>query len=166
MQLDISKIAASSAEGEKLFFDGESELMPVCFCGNDFTFPGKAKLSGTVTNKAGAFFLEMKVCGVSETPCARCGNPVRKGFDFNLNEKLIKSGGAADDDAVVIDGFSLNLDEFAVNGFLMNSSAKYLCSEECKGLCPVCGKNLNEGDCLCGKEQSDPRFDILDNFKF
>ena len=39
----------------------------------------------------------------------------------------------------------------------------YICSEECKGLCPICGQNLNDGECSCDKEQTDPRFDILDN---
>jgi uncharacterized protein len=38
---------------------------------------------------------------------------------------------------------------------------KKLCSEECKGLCPKCGKNLNDGPCNCKDEKVDPRWEPL-----
>lgn len=41
---------------------------------------------------------------------------------------------------------------------------KILCREDCKGLCPVCGKNLNEGSCSCESEDIDPRLEALRNF--
>ena len=39
-----------------------------------------------------------------------------------------------------------------------------LCSEGCRGLCPVCGKNLNDGDCGCGNDDTDPRLEALRDF--
>jgi len=42
---------------------------------------------------------------------------------------------------------------------------KPLCKEDCRGLCPTCGKDLNEGDCGCPKEALDPRFAILKDLK-
>ena len=39
-----------------------------------------------------------------------------------------------------------------------------LCSQDCLGLCPQCGANLNLGPCGCKKESRDPRFDVLRNF--
>lgn len=41
---------------------------------------------------------------------------------------------------------------------------KILCREDCKGLCPVCGKNLNEDQCSCESENIDPRLEALRNF--
>ena len=41
---------------------------------------------------------------------------------------------------------------------------KVLCREDCKGLCPSCGKNLNEGECSCKNEDIDPRLEALRNF--
>ena len=38
---------------------------------------------------------------------------------------------------------------------------KVLCREDCKGLCPVCGKDLNDGDCGCDRTERDPRFESL-----
>ena len=45
--------------------------------------------------------------------------------------------------------------------FLMNVEGKYLCSEDCKGLCQHCGADLNEGDCGCSQENIDPRWAAL-----
>ncbi|MBQ6970888.1 MAG: DUF177 domain-containing protein [Synergistaceae bacterium] len=41
---------------------------------------------------------------------------------------------------------------------------KVLCREDCKGLCPSCGKNLNEGECSCAEDDIDPRLEALRNF--
>ena len=41
---------------------------------------------------------------------------------------------------------------------------KVLCKEDCKGLCPNCGMNLNEGSCSCQNENVDPRLEALRNF--
>lgn len=38
---------------------------------------------------------------------------------------------------------------------------KVVCREDCKGLCPVCGKDLNKGDCDCDTTYRDPRFESL-----
>ena len=48
---------------------------------------------------------------------------------------------------------------------LLNLPLKPLCSEDCKGLCSVCGANLNISDCNCKKEELDPRWEKLRNLK-
>ena len=45
--------------------------------------------------------------------------------------------------------------------FILDMETKFLCKEDCKGLCPSCGKNLNLGPCGCRKE-IDPRFAVLE----
>lgn len=41
---------------------------------------------------------------------------------------------------------------------------KVLCKEDCKGICPNCGKDLNESECNCQNEIIDPRLEALQNF--
>jgi uncharacterized protein len=43
----------------------------------------------------------------------------------------------------------------------LSKPMKPLCSETCKGLCPLCGKNLNRAQCTCKKEETDPRWEPL-----
>lgn len=59
---------------------------------------------------------------------------------------------------------TLNLSDQVWESLLMLLPFKLLCREDCKGLCPYCGADLNEGPCSCAPEESDPRFEILRNF--
>ena len=62
---------------------------------------------------------------------------------------------------VIYSGNSLELDEIVLNSFLMNVPGKFLCKEDCKGLCPQCGQDLNLGDCDCDNDTFDPRWAAL-----
>lgn len=48
---------------------------------------------------------------------------------------------------------------------LFSLPMKPLCREDCRGLCPECGKDLNAGDCACDKRTRDPRLEVLKNLK-
>jgi len=67
----------------------------------------------------------------------------------------------SDGDVIVFSGYSLPLDEIVLNAILVSMDVRYLCSEDCKGLCPVCGKNLNVEACDCKSDVIDPRFEAL-----
>ena len=66
-----------------------------------------------------------------------------------------------EEDIILFDGHEVELDDIVRDRFLMNLSGRYLCRDDCKGLCPVCGHNLNEGDCGCNREYIDPRWQAL-----
>ena len=57
------------------------------------------------------------------------------------------------------DGF--DLDEFIINLLELKLPFRFLCDEDCKGLCPVCGTNLNTSECSCNDEKIDERFAML-----
>jgi uncharacterized protein len=56
----------------------------------------------------------------------------------------------------VRDGF-LDVDEELLEMLEMDFPTKILCREDCAGLCPKCGKNLNLGTCNCVTKEIDPR---------
>ena len=62
----------------------------------------------------------------------------------------------------------VELDDIIVPELILSMPMKELCSEDCRGLCPRCGKDLNDGECGCA-EEIDPRLaklaEILDSFK-
>lgn len=62
---------------------------------------------------------------------------------------------------ILVPGDQLNLDELVYADIMLNLPAKLLCGEDCKGLCPVCGQNLNYGSCQCASERIDPRLEAL-----
>lgn len=59
----------------------------------------------------------------------------------------------------------LDLGELGWEQFMLAQPIQPVCKEDCKGLCPECGKNLNEGDCDCNKDAGDPRMAALRGVK-
>lgn len=59
----------------------------------------------------------------------------------------------------------LNVGALLWEQFLLALPVKPLCGTECRGLCPSCGKNLNAGECGCGKDEGDPRLAKLRGLK-
>ena len=95
-------------------------------------------------------------------PCDRCGAELsgteHKRFEHRLVQTLVDE---TNDDYIETPDFTLELDEVVISDIILHYPQKFLCSEDCKGLCPVCGKNRNEGDCGCEKQTVDPRLEIL-----
>lgn len=111
---------------------------------------------------------------VLEIPCDRCLEPVRTEFvlDFTKNVDLNESNEDQTmelDEKNYIDGYNLDVDKLLYNEILIGWPMKILCSESCKGICNVCGQNLNEGTCDCEDTSLDPRMsvirDVFKNFK-
>ena len=64
------------------------------------------------------------------------------------------------DEIVLLEDGEVDVEDLARTAFILDMDAKFLCSEDCKGLCPRCGADLNLGPCGCGKE-TDPRLAAL-----
>ncbi len=107
-------------------------------------------------------------------PCDRCLEEVR--YDFVLNCTRHIDLGLSDaelteelDESNFIDGYHLDVDKLLFHEILSDWPEKVLCREDCKGLCRVCGRNLNTGSCDCENPGLDPRMsvvrDLFKNFK-
>ncbi len=64
-------------------------------------------------------------------------------------------------DVIFFDGETIEVDEVVREQILLAVPMRQLCREECKGLCPICGENLNQRSCNCKKEVKDSPFAIL-----
>jgi len=80
-----------------------------------------------------------------------------------VEEEVELSGG--DLDVVFFDEPVLPFEEIAREQVLIGIPMKPLCREECRGLCPTCGTDLNKGTCACAGKPIDPRLEVLKNFK-
>ena len=110
----------------------------------------RAKLNGKITCSGGVLVLEANLDAKIKTACARCLKDLELPVSVDFSETLVQSGqeeGKDLDSVIVFEGTEVDVGEIAENNLLLNISSKYLCSEDCRGLCPKCGKDLNEGDC-------------------
>ena len=109
-----------------------------------------------------------------EIPCDRCLEPEETEFvlDFSKNVDLDVSDGEQPeelDETNYIDGYELDAEQLLCNEVLIGWPTKILCKDDCKGICSVCGQNLNRGTCSCEDTGLDPRMsvirDVFKNFK-
>lgn len=94
-------------------------------------------------------------------PCNRCMEEVTTHRDMHVSHRIVKELNDDDDDSYILVKDSLDLDELFYSDILLENPVKYLCSEDCRGICPVCGINLNVNTCDCSKAQVDPRLEVL-----
>ncbi len=128
----------------------------------------KTEITGKIKCTGGVLVLEASVDAKILTSCARCLKEINLPLAFDFSETLVLFGQetSADADSVIFfEGKEIDVGEIAVNNLLLNISSKYLCREDCRGLCSKCGKNLNDGDCDCDFFEIDERWEKLKNFK-
>ena len=118
--------------------------------------------------------IEVKTSLALAVPCDRCTEDVtipmdietKKEIDFSMSEEQR----AEDlDETNYVTGYDLDVDKLIYEEVLIGFPMKVLCRQGCKGICKVCGANLNKGECGCDRTELDPRMsvirDIFNNFK-
>lgn len=121
-----------------------------------------------VLRLTGSFELEVTI------GCARCLEevPTKLSVDFDKEVDMKQTEQErldALDESDFLEGYNLDVDKLVYGEALLNWPVRVLCRENCKGLCRVCGQNLNRGTCGCDDTVLDPRMakilDIFSNFK-
>jgi uncharacterized protein len=119
----------------------------------DITFEGELE---NVADKV--LLLTGTLTGSLSTSCDRCGGPARLDFEGNVEatfrseaEVLSQEISADPEEEYVYEGFSIVPDKALRDSLILCLPAKFLCAEDCKGLCNICGANLNESDCGCAE---------------
>ena len=133
-----------SATAQKLF---DEDL-------NDFT--GEIKIVGEVEDAGRCYVVRGRIECVKSFICDRCLSQATENQVHEFDEEI--------DKAEAIDDV-LDVTELLRDVLLAGQPMKNLCKANCKGLCPKCGANLNEGECGCDKFIIDPRLATLKDFK-
>ena len=154
MFLDLREII--DVPGGKVSFDYEPDFTDIL---NDYIklYIKPPKATGNVLNRAGMLILTADVDLICECICFRCASefdlPVHKHITATLAED---EGEQQDSDNYFFTGDKIDLDEIIRTEFLLNTEERFLCREDCAGLCQKCGKDLNLDSCTCSKD-IDPR---------
>ena len=155
MILDLKKVFLNENESISLHEDIEFPDMS-----EHFREPVSADI--TVRNRAGIaeFLAEVRLGYFCE--CDRCLKAMKKNYTFQFSHILIAQVPKDEsDDYIQAPDYKLDTVSLLRDDILLELPSKFLCKESCKGLCPKCGKNLNEGECSCPKHEPDPRLAVL-----
>ncbi len=127
------------------------------------------------SRRRGGIVVEGEVSFTVELICSRCAGP----FQSSLRESIdlfykrgeprieVKEAHLTEEEAKTVfhDGEIIDLTIPVRDTVLLAVPTKPLCKEDCKGLCQLCGKDLNEGPCSCRGEEIDPRWRGLAELK-
>ena len=132
----------------------------------------EAKVEGRASKKREQIRLQGMINASVEVACDRCAAPVIVPLNTNFDvtylpvEALTVDAEATElqeDDLnfAAYEGDSIDIDELAREQILLALPARQLCREDCQGLCPACGADLNTRTCQCEQQEVDPRWAAL-----
>ena len=117
---------------------------------------------GVIVNSAGAMSLTGTIRARMLCRCDRCAREFARETAVDVTTRLADQlQDEEDPDYFLLEGDKLDIDDLLESAFILSMDQQLLCREDCKGLCPRCGADLNDGPCGCGKE-SDPRLAVLE----
>lgn len=156
MKLDLKPLAQQP--GGVLPFALQMDLSDVEWNGAK-PFAQPVHVEGQVRNRAGALELKVRLDTVLSLICDRCAKPFQreKVVEYETLLAFELANGESDDIVELSQDGELELDELMLEVFLLEMDTKNLCSQDCKGLCPGCGADLNTEQCRC-KREIDPRW--------
>lgn len=129
-----------SFEGKTSFTDND--------CAVDCNVCGKA------SSFSGRIEVAVNIDAVVNTKCARCLKPLQLPVKMDVEEIVGEEG-------VELEGTLLNVDNIVKNNIVVELPIRFLCQEDCKGICSSCGADLNITECNCKHEHFDERFAVL-----
>lgn len=168
MKIDIGSLIRGEIDAVSV--DYMMEVSPL----SDVTFTDKAHVSGLISGNAGYTRLVLNVSVPYVTECARCLEEISGVFSAVVERTCVTEKSVSreeleenEDEYIIIKENSVDPDDAVDATVFFEFPKKLLCSEDCKGLCPTCGKKLTDGhSCGGNKKKLDPRFAALaDLFK-
>mgnify|MGYP004663339685 FL=1 len=159
VKLDLNRVLEQLGEADVVTAD--VDLTTVKHAGKPL-FTAPVRVTAKAVNRAGVVTLDCTYRFTLEALCDRCLTPLELPVDRIVSHTVVRTVNGEDDETFLVakDGI-VELSELATNDILPELPQRILCREDCKGLCPACGKNLNEGPCACHRESGDPRLDAL-----
>ncbi len=165
MILDVGPLLRGEVDSIKIDYTLQPQKL------DGVTFNGDAHVLGEITDNAGYMRLKLKAELSYSSECARCLAPVVGVFSLDFERTVVSEGTLSDeqldehfDEYAILDKTMLDIDEPLSEELLLSFPAKLLCSEDCPGLCPKCGKPKREGKCDCPEREIDPRWAVLKTF--
>ena len=158
--LDLDRLALVPGGGKRL--DVSVDPGSVELGGTTYTGPGEpvdARLD--VSRTASGYAFRLRFATDLSGPCVSCLEPAQRRIEVDARE--VHQPGSGDDELespYVEDGYLLQLGDWARDALVLATPTRFLCRDDCKGLCPVCGESLNDAGAADHEHESapDPRW--------
>jgi len=162
MRIDVSELLRTSRGTLSFSF---SELLTGC--GNEidgYIFDTPVEFIGNLENINGVLRVVGSLKAEYKNTCSRCLENLKGGLSLDIHESIVEDGSDDDPDVYTYKDGIADIGRIAQDNIILNMPMRLICSEDCKGLCPLCGVNLNVSQCDCGKDHFDSRFSKLEGY--
>jgi DUF177 domain-containing protein len=162
---DLDKLKLSSGEGRRLAL--AVALEPFEFAGTEYAVePAQVDVTLDVARMThDGYSLRLRFSAALSGPCMRCLEAATPSVDVDAREIDQAGGGEELSSPYVQDGV-LDLAQWARDAYALTLPNQVVCREDCAGLCPECGANLNEDPDHRHESGPDPRWSKLSELKF
>jgi DUF177 domain-containing protein len=161
---DIGRLRLSSGEARRLDLDVPVDGFD--FGGQRYAVPGgQVEATLDVTHTTNGYSLRLRFATDLEGPCMRCLEPADHEVQVDARE-IDQPGGGEDLSSPYLDEAQLDVQAWARDALALALPTQIVCREDCKGLCAICGENLNEAGAEHVHEaEPDPRWAALRELK-
>ncbi len=171
LELDISRIR--SVKGSKEAFHVETEEFD--FLDDDWQLASLLEVDTEISHENKFLNMKGQIRTSVKGICSRCLKEVVVPVSCDFAEQLLYAKdvslfshlavGEVEEKYFIYDNDTLDITDIIRESILAVLPQKILCRDDCRGLCPKCGKNLNQGQCDCDLHEVDPRLAILAKLK-
>ena len=163
IKINVAEIQKKMVGEKSLRFDLTAQELEIAPQELDILAP--IALQGTMSNTGDVLLLQAVLQTTVKRMCGRCLKEFSADTRAEVIEKFYPVGTEQiEDDAFVYDSDVIDITEPLRESLLLAEPIQALCKEDCRGLCPVCGADLNDGDCGCDRFTVDPRLAALKQF--
>ncbi|HEY7633449.1 MAG TPA: DUF177 domain-containing protein [Thermoleophilaceae bacterium] len=163
---DFGRLSLHSGEGRRI--DTHVTVDPLQFGGQKYEAEHEVPVRLDVSRTMDGYALRLRFSVRLDGPCMRCLEAASSTIDVDARE--VDQPGAGDDDELTspyVSRDELDLRAWSRDALALALPSQIVCKEECRGLCPICGENLNEAAPDHQHEsEPDPRWAKLSELKF
>ncbi len=170
MIIDLSSVRMEPRKIEQIFEGSEIDL-----AGEDVELTGPVKVVAEISKLATKTSLAGRIATSISRECTRCLEEVKSDLKFDFETSFVDAEteeaktdvevSIEDLDISLVEDGKVDLADVTREQLLLALPIQHFCKEDCKGLCPKCGANLNLIDCKCSADEVDPRWGALKGLK-
>ena len=150
--LNVSR--ALKSPGLSLPFEADAQISEMEVLGDPVRFEDIA-VKGEVVGSSETVGVEAVVTATVHSRCARCLEAVSLPISAEMQAVFARQPDPNDPDQYAFEGYTVDPSEAVKDALVLQLPMRFLCREDCRGLCPKCGVNLNTGSCSCREGEDD-----------
>ena len=155
-------------EGEKVPFELTEDYSSSDLGIDDLSFQAPVDVQLQLTNTKKAVLVYGSIQTELKAVCGRCLDTYMYPLRLSFHDEWVFPEQATEEileTALLLDKDEVEIKERILEQIILALPMKFICSAECRGLCPVCGVNLNAVVCQCEEDVIDPRLAALEKWK-